>query len=270
MQDFSDHNIWRLLLTVGVRGLEAAFYNRKTRACVPYISRTWECPDADVLKRIEDAVYDDALLPDDYDTTILLRPKATLLVPPELVDTDDIDSIREALDAVDASDSKDVWYEDMGEALALYSTPDGVKGFLGRTFLTEDVHHLLHPFVEHFRVKASNEGGEKMWVHLGENYVDMAAFRDGRLLQATSWYCSPGADAAYFLLFAWRTLGLDPTQGEMNISGKEEYRREVMTLLRRHINYVSLTVNSTNVSEALATGISMSGALSLLHPVKEK
>lgn len=265
MPDFSDHSAWRLLLTVDVRGLEAVFHNVRTRACVPYMSRRWECPEPDVLRHIEDAVYDDQLLTDDYDTSILVRPRATLLVPPDFVDVDDTDAVSEVMTAVDGSDRKDVWGEPLGEAVVLYSLPAGIRGFLGRTFLTEDVHHVMVPYVSHFAPKAAAEGGEKMWVHLHEHGVDMAAFRDGRLLHAGCWTCAPGPDAAYYILFAWRALGLDPDRGELKLSGKETLRREVMTSLRRHISYVSLVVTSSAMSEALARGVGMSEALTALR-----
>ena len=259
--DYSDHSLWRLLLTVGMRGVEAVFLNVKTRQSEPYLSRKWECADADVLKHIEDAVYDDLLLPDDYDTSILVRPRATLLLPPDMTDPEDTDSLAAALEVVDSSETKDVWCEPMGEAIAVYSTPAGVRGFLGRTFLTEDVHHVLAPLVNHFTPKAVAEGGEKMWVHLHPGGADIVAFRDGRLLHAGCWSCAPGLDAVYYILFAWRSLGFDPARGELMVSGSEELRREAMPLLRRHVNYVSLTVTNMAVGYALARGVSLSGAL---------
>jgi len=263
MLDFSDHRTWRLHLTVGMRGLDAVFFNATARECVPYLSRRWQCADADVLKNIENAVYEDPLLLDDYDTTILICPKATLFVPPSMIDPDDEDAVCRALDAVDAAEHKDVWCEPVADATALYSTPCGVKDFLGRSFLTEDVHHIVRPFVEHFQAKAAGGAGEKMWVHLGADRMDMIVFRDGRLVNASFRYCAPGPDAVYFILFAWDTFGLDPMRGELRISGIDKYRRSVMDPLRRHINYVSLTVNSTAISKALAQGVSMSQALSL-------
>lgn len=262
--DYSDHSVWRLLLTVGMRGVEAVFHNVKTQVCVPYLTREWECAGPDVLKHIEDTVYDDPLLPDDYDTSILIRPRATLLVPPDMTDVEDPGSLDRALSALDGAERKDVWCESAGEAMALYSTPAGVRGFLGRTFLTEDVHHVIVPLVNHFAPKASAEGGEKMWVHLHPAGVDVVAFRDERLLHAGCWTCLPGMDSVYYVLFAWRSLGFDPSRGELMVSGKEELRREVMTTLRRHINYVSLTVTSSAVSDALSRGVSLSAALTAL------
>lgn len=261
MKDYSDHDIWRLSLTVGMRGLEAVFYNKNTRSFDSYVSRVWECPDADVLKNVENAVYDDSLLPDGYDTSVLIRPKATLLVPADTVDADNPDTWREALDAVDASEQKDVWYESMGDVAVLYSTPRGIKDFLSRTFLTEDIHHIDIPFAVNVLSKAHIEGGEKMWVHYSDDVIDIVACRDGVLLHAGFWYCPHGADAVYYTLFAWNALGFDPRQGELRISGMDKYRAEVMTALRKHIHYVSLAVCSSAASQAMSAGVHVSTVL---------
>ncbi|MCM1005194.1 MAG: DUF3822 family protein [Prevotella sp.] len=265
MLDFSDHDIWRLALTVGMNGFNAAFFNRKTREFVPYISRVWECADADVLKNVENAVYDDSLLPDDYDTSILIRPKASLIVPRKLFSPEDPENIRTALDVVDASEQKDVWFDATGDEEAfIFSTPRGLKDFLSRTFLTEDVHHVCTPLTTWCGEKAAAEGGEKMWVHLSDNVVDIAAFRNGRLVHSGFWYCSQGADTVYYILFFWKALSFNPKQGELRISGKEDLRRQVLSPLRKHINYVSLTVNSTAVANAINNGINISTALNII------
>lgn len=264
MSDFSDHNIWRLLLTVGYTGIEALFFDSVRHTFVPYMRREWECAPADLLGRIEDAVYEDPVLLDDYRSYILIRPAATLLVPPHLVDPDDRDGNAKALDAVDAAVNKDVWCEPLGEAVALYSTPCGVKDFLSRSFLTEDVHHVLVPMVEHFTPKAKDEGGEKMWVHVGRNMLDAVVFRDGRLLHAGSWKYAEPADAAYFILFALRALGVDASRCEVRLSGEEAAFGELLPMLRQHISYVGLTVTSSVVGAALRAGVGMSQILTVL------
>ncbi|MCM1319359.1 MAG: DUF3822 family protein [Muribaculaceae bacterium] len=259
--DFSDHDVWRLLLTVGMRGLEAVFYNRNTHEFVPYLQRNWECSEADVVKNIEDTIYDDPLLPDGYDASILLRPKATIIVPKELCDPEDTSSLQAALEVVDAAEQKDVWYDPLqNEAALIFSTPRGLQGFLSRTYLTEDIHHVLTPMVNKCRKTALSEPGEKMWVHISDNVIDVAAFRDGKLIHAGSWYCTAEADIVYHILFAWHALKFDATQGELRISGTEELRRQVLSLLRKHINYVSLCVTSQAVNKAVNDGVSFSVA----------
>ena len=262
--DFTDHKVWQLSLTIGMRGVDAVFINRNTSECVPYLSRAWECPEAEVLKNVEDTIYDDTLLPDGYDTSILIRPKAALLVPRELCDPEDTDALRAALDAVDAASQKDVWCEPLDdEVAALYSTPRGLQGFLSRTYLTEDMHLVTAPMVRMGRQSSSADNGEKMWVHLSDNVIDIVAFRDGKLVHAGSWYCAPGADTIYYILFTWHALKFDAGQGELRVSGREDLRRQVLAPLRRHINYVSLPVTSQVVNNALNKGVSLSTALRL-------
>lgn len=260
MTDFSDHKIWQLLLTVGVDRLDALFYDRQCRVFEPFMHRTWGCDPAEALSKIQDAVYEAPTLLDDYDTKILLRPTATLLVPPEMVDPDDTEANARALDAVDASEHKDVWCEPLGEAMALYSTPDGVRDFLSRSFLTEDVHHVLCPMVAHFAATATAQGGHKMWVHVGEDLLDAVAWKDGRLVLGASWHFKGAADAAYYIMLAWNTLSLDPAQGQLQVSGTEDTRRELLPMLRRHINYVSLTLVSQTVASSLRQGVGLAQA----------
>lgn len=258
--DFSDHTVWRLLLTVGMKDMRATFLDTKTGRLVPYSSRTWQCDDADVLKNIEDAVYEDPMLLDDYDVSIFIRPKVTLFVPPQEYAGRD-DRIAEALSLVDGSENKDIWSEPIGEALALYSTPGGVKGFLSRSFLTEDVHHALCPVVEEFTRKAAMAGGERMWVSLEENRLDVAAFREGRLLMANTWDFSHPADAAYYILYAWKTLEFSPSEAELSISGCKPVRDEIMPILRNYLTYVRLTMFPARITKALRDNISLPEAL---------
>lgn len=267
--DFSDHKVWRLLLTVGVGEVRALFVNRATGACVPYLARRWECPPQDVLHNIEEALYEEPMLFEEYDATILLRPAATLLVPPELAKDASDQNLSEAISALDPMEEKDVWSEPVGEAIALCSMPGGVRGFLGRSFLTEDVRHALKPGVEHFAPRAAREGGDKMWAHLGERSLDMYAFRDGRLLEASTHTYHAPMDAAYALLFAWRALGLDAVRGELRLSGSAEVRKTIMEPLRAHLSYVGLTVNATQLSASLEAGVDLSEALTALN-IKDK
>lgn len=266
--DFSDHSVWQLLLTVGMRELHAAFYDRNSGRFADYSRRRWECESADTLKCIEDAVYEDPLLLDDYDVSILIRPAMTLTVAPEDYPEEDSQKMHDALSLADATERKDVWREPLGEALALYSTPEGVRDFLSRTFLTERVSHALRPIVDYFTLRARTEGGERMWVHLEPGRLDVVAFRNGRLLLANTWSFATAADAAYYLLYAWRALGLDAAQGEMSVSGDKALRDEAVPMLRRYINYVRLTMYPASLAAPLREGISLCEALYMKQDIK--
>lgn len=259
--DFSDHKVWRLILTVGMHDLRAVFIDSTRRVAVPYVTRRWQGPLQDSLRALEDAVYEDTLLLDDYDTTVLLRPAATLLVPPDWAAERTPEELEEAMSRLDPTEEKDIWQEPMGEAVALYSTPTGIRDFLGRTFPTEDVRHALRPMVEHFTPRAAREGGDKMWAHLGDGRMDICAYRDGRLLEASTHRFDAPMDAAYTLLMAWRTLGMNAEQGELRLSATPEARAVVLPPLRRHIKYVGLTVNASTLSAALREGLELPEAI---------
>ena len=266
MTDFSDHKRWKLLLIVGERGLDAAFFDREGRQGVPYMSRRWNCDPTQVLGQVEDALYDDPRLLDDYDTSILISPRATLLVPPAMFDPKDTAANTEALSALDQSEHKDVWHEPLDEAIALYSTAEGLRDFLRRTFLTEDMHHLLRPMTDYFSRKAGAEGGWKMWVDLGPGVMDIVAYGNGRLLYANRWHYTGGAeDAAYYLLFIFRTLGLPEDSAELYLSGSQELRRAISPMLRRHISYVSQTLLPSAYASAVAEGIPLTAVLKLMN-----
>lgn len=260
--DFSDNTLWRLILTVGMNELRATFCDKNGTRFEPYSLRQWQCDPVDALKNIEDAIYEDPMLLNDYDTTILLRPKMTLIVPPGEFSEDNPEAMAEAASLVDASEHKDVWLQPLGEACALFTTPRGVRDFLSRTFLTGDVRHALCPIVGMFSEKARMEGGEKMWVHIQPEYLDVVAFRQGNLLLANTWRFDHPTDAAYYLLYAWKTLELDPMQGEMSLSGEKKTRDEVTGIMRNYLNYVRLTMFSTTVAAALREDIPLCDVLS--------
>lgn len=266
--DFSDRRVWRLLLSLGMDSLKAIFYNIENQNCVPYLCRQWHLHGPEILPAIEDAVYQDPLILDDYRTTILLRPQATVLVPPGFVDVDDRGAVVKAFDGLGIPENPDVWVEDMAGAVSLFYTPGGLKDFLGRTFLTEEVCHVWQPLVTHFQPKATMQGGEVSWVNMTDKGLDIIAFRDGKLCHLASWCTDTPADAAYYIVYAWRAIGFDAGSGELYISAPAPIRGELIAMLRRHINYVSLLVASSALNRLLDTGINLSEALTLANFIK--
>ncbi len=49
-------------------------------------------------------------------------------------------------------------------------------------------------------------------------------------------------DAAYFIFATFRAWNLNPRTDEVSVSGDKEVRAELMPLLRKYINYVTLTM----------------------------
>lgn len=259
--DISDHERWRLQLTVGPGGVRANYFDAQARRAVQYLDKPLAVDPADALRSIEDIIYDDPALLDDYDTSILIRPTALIFVPTAQIGEEE--EAGELLSQVDPTEGKDVWIEPVtDEYTAIYSTPGGVRDFLVRSFPTEDVHLALSALLEH--VASTGTGDRKAWVHLDARTLDIVVFAGGRPVLVNTREYGEAADAAYYIVQSLRALGLDDGKTELQLSGNEQTRRELLPMLREHLDYVSTALLPSPAKQALAAGISLCEAVKML------
>lgn len=252
-----------MVVTVG-NGLLQSF-TAEGGGCVTTVDRRWQCEPQDALARLEDAVYEEPSLFEEIETALLFRPDMTVVAPGELLD-DDPEGVKAIMDEYDLSATKECYQESAEDAdgnRILYSLPAGLRDFMGRCLPTENVSHALSPLVKHFGRVAEKERGERMWVDFGERSADVVAFRDGHLLLANTWNFRDVSELIYYLVYAWRTLGMDSNSGQLLVSGGGEKRGEVMASLRRYVNYVAMPVLPREVKSAVASGVPLSAALTL-------
>lgn len=229
------------------------------------VSRRWQCEPADACPTLEDAVYEEQSLFDDIDTTILLRPTATTIVPASLTGGGP-DVAARVMNLYDLSETKECFMEQAGDAddnMLLYSLPAGMAGFLSRSFPTEKAHHALVPFLKAVMQARDFGSGDRMWADIHDGIVDVAAFRGQHLLLTNSWRWREPEDAAYYIAFAWRTLRLDDHAAQLSISGTARLRAAVIPMLRPYINYVTIATMPRSIKEANAAGMSLGMAFTL-------
>ncbi len=261
--DISDHARWRLQLTVGDHGVRANFYDPAARRIHLYLEKSWRCDPADALRKIEDAVYDDPVVVDDYTTCILVRPGAMVFVPRDSLPEDAEAHAEELLSLLDATENKDVWIEPATQELtALFTTPGGTRDFLARTFPTEDVHAALLPMLSHV-IASFEPHGEKVWVHIDADTLDIVALRNGAPSLINTREYEDAADAAYYIVYALRAIEFAPGC-EVRVSGNETVRRELLPMLRRHLEFVSNALLPTHIRQALAAGISLCETIKMI------
>lgn len=259
--DITDHTRWHLQLTVGHSCVRANFYDVVSPHAYLHTAAHWQGDPADSLRRIEDTVYDNPAIVDDYTTSILIRPVQMLFVPAESLDTGSEEQAAELADMMDAAENKDVWLEEaLPGIMAVYTTPAGLRDFLMRTFPTEDVRLALLPMIRHVASWGS-DGGEKVWVHLDADTLDIVAMSGGRPLLINTREYRGVADAAYYIVSVVRTLGLSTVRTEVRLSGAEDLRRELLPMLRRHLGFVSNALLPATVKQSIASGLSLSEAL---------
>jgi len=263
LPDISDHARWRLLLTVGESCVRAVFHDQAAKRQLLYLDRNWHCDPADALGRIEDAIYEDPAILDDYITGILVRPTRMILVPSAEIDPGDEEAAADMLSLLDLSENKDVWIEPVEASLtAVFSTPAGVKDFLLRSFPTEDVHFALRPMLAYL-LSGQTPVAERVWVHFDERTLDIVAMAGGMpVLVNTRAYNDP-ADAAYYIIMAMRALSLSESDAEVMLSGSAVVRREIMPVLRKYLGFVANGILPIHVKRALEQGLSLTEALQI-------
>lgn len=224
-------------------------------------ARTWRSEPSDCAQTLENAVYDSPGLFEECRTTVLLRPEYTQLVPAALAD--DEETAAEIMSHFDRAEGHECFVEriaGLDRYRIAYTLPAGMRGFLSRSFPTDDFRHALLPLIEKLSETARAQGGDILWADFSDTSLDVVAFSEGELRLAAIRSFREPSDAAYYLLNAWQAMGFNPRKGEIRVSGNEEVRRTVVPLLRQFVTFVSAAVLATHVKEASRCGVTLASA----------
>lgn len=139
--DFADTGQWRLLLNIGYGGLEAYLEN----TLHPEIELQELCKvkwqtdneakfrNATLCKNIEEAVYNNPRLLDDFATRIVIYDPRTLFLPKELAE-ESAGSEEQLYKKIYKAETKDIMFDSDMDLTAVWCPAPGVKSFLMRTF----------------------------------------------------------------------------------------------------------------------------------------
>lgn len=267
--DISDHARWRALLTIGSSGVRAHFYASDVRSAFLLIDTPIGGDPSDALAPIEDAVYSDPALLDDYDVAVLVRPDRMILLPAAEAGDEPEDEAARRLNLLDPRQRKDVWAVPAGEHVAMFTTTEGVKDFLARTFPTEDVSPALAPLLSRRPSRAEDAEATAM-VHLDPGTLDIVVWQNGRLVLANTRRYSGTADAAYYIVYALQALGISPASTHIEVSAPSPLRGEILPMLRRHAGRAAGAILPTPVKEAVDKGLSLVEALKITQLIESR
>lgn len=191
------------------------------------------------LKALENAIYDNPLLLNEYrQVRIMAHSERFIVLPPEFKHPDD---------AIEAFDTAFPHREGDFALCSLpccgvsvgFELPRGVLGFLERTFDMPPILHHLYPLMEYY--KHQDEGREVacLHLHLRDDSTDLVMTRSQEGLVMANTYPTPTPqDAIYFALHAFKTFGLDVKRDELLLTGSKPLRDKVMPELRKYVSYV--------------------------------
>lgn len=240
LKKYSDSRRYNLILCMGAGRLQGWFvpYGRNDTAPALGISTAWASDPERILDSVENAVYDHPMLLEDYDCRILVDTPRLLLFPAEAPAT----VIDRAMERFYDVAPEDVFTHELCGAVIAFSLCRGLRPFLSRTYAGVTPQHPLVPLCRWFSRDAGVPGRIRIYADIDAPWLHLMAFSGDRLLHASTHGAATTADAAYFIFALWKQLEMTPDDGQVYISGNPAMRKELMPLLRRHINYVGLSL----------------------------
>ena len=225
---------WELLLSINGGDLDYILY---TPAVAGSLITGSKDVAEDALQGLEDAIYDTPELLNEYKRVrVIVHSRHFVLFPGDVADDDCLMLVSRAFQDVDG-DAAVCELPENGVKIA-FLMPRGMQAFLGRTFNYPTVYHHLLPLGEYFKGVNRDSGRSQMFLHLRDEGMDMAIYRDGGLLCANTYPSSQAQDAVYYVLNAWRAHGLDQLNDELVLAGEGELRALMTPMLREYVKCV--------------------------------
>lgn len=220
--DYADTGQWRLIVNIHPSGMKAMLENTLHNDVEPQqlFSTRWEADPDTLLHNIENAVYDNPRVLDDFSARIVLFDRRTLFLPTKVAEENE-GAEEEIYTSLYQAEAADVICEADRDITAVSSLASGLKGFLNRTFPGARVSTNLMMQVSNLR-KENNEGRKRMEVTVREQEkeADFILLDGSSLISASTHSVNSKEDVVYHIYNVIDSYGLDPCEVEI----PEKYR----------------------------------------------
>lgn len=196
--DFADTGQWRLLLRIGCRGLEAFLENTLHTEIEPQplCTVSWEQNKDMLRKNIEEAVYGNPRLLDDFATRIVVFDPRTLFIPTCIAE-ESAGAEEDIYQKVFTAEPSDIMTDCDKDITAVWSLAPGVKSFLMRTFPGARITCNL---MNKVRTLRKNNEGLRLFAFGRHGETDIILLEGNNLISASTHEWSHTDDIAYLTL----------------------------------------------------------------------
>lgn len=249
--DLLDTGQWHLAVDISDEGLGAWLVPDASLGRAPrtLASESWQKDDSGLLTRIENAVYDNPSILDDYSADIVIESNRQLWLPSGLYPSDE--DCAEAYVSVYGGDMLDVMVNDLGKEKVAYLLTGGLRSFMQRSFPGARI-WSQQALLRHAAMTAP--GGYKMLVDIRSREVDIVLMNHDILMSVSTHPWKTGNDIAYMIFFLLQTYAIDPASAETVMSGIREVRQELGSRLAPLLKSVSQKSHDLD-GKAIPTGV---------------
>lgn len=231
----ADTGQWRLEATLWRGGISARLcaIDRPGVPPRPLLDAQWRPDEEGLLQRLENAVYDNPQVLDDYTARILVDTAAVTWMPAESLPDDLTGAERFA--EMFGGDPADVMCDEVTVAghrmTAFYVLCPGLKAFLGRTFPGARIRCCQTEAVAAADHAGTESTENHVLVDCGSRHTHIIVLGPQGLLSAsTRPECTP-PDMVYHMLHALAVARIDPASARIQVSGIPEARDAVLAIL---------------------------------------
>ncbi|MCH5228645.1 MAG: DUF3822 family protein [Muribaculaceae bacterium] len=206
--DFADTGQWRLFLKIGCAGLEAFLENTLHPEIEPQFlcSASWDINKDNLRKNIEEAVYSNPRLLDDFATRIILYDPRTLFIPSEIVE-ERLGAEEQIYKKVYTAEETDIMTDFDKDITAAWCLAPGIKSFLMRTFPGARITCNLMEKVRNLR---KTNRGISLFVFARKNEADLILLKGSDLISASTHEWRHPDDLAFLALNLLDVYGIKP------------------------------------------------------------
>ncbi len=244
--DILDTGQWHLAVDISKDGFGAWLIPDATLGLNPkiIINQPWNPSEEGLLARIEDAVYDNPTLLDDYSADIIIESDRQLWLPATLYPTDD--DCAEAYVNVFGGDILDVMVNDLGKEKCAFMLAPGLKSFMQRSFPGARIWSQQSLLRE---VGKQPTEAYKCLVDIRKSYIDIVLLDRNELLCATSQPWKSHSEIAYAIFNILKTFKAAPNMTEIVFSGIRSVRQSIGKVIASYFKSVSQKSNDLDGKE---------------------
>ena len=189
---------------------------------------------------INDLFYDKELLRRAYNkiNVIFESPKSTL-IPFPLFNKDELHSYLKFNHNVE--DWENIYFDRLKnlEAYNIYTIPDCIIKTIKENFGSANISNFSSSLIESLLIKYKNQNLEnKVYVNLRSNIFDIIIIEDTKLKLFNSFRFRTKEDFAYFLLFVFEQLKLNPEDIELILIGAIDKSSKLYEIIFKYIRNI--------------------------------
>ena len=225
----ADTGQWRLIITVSDTGMSAYFKNLidPDIDLVNYLSKKWEGNEENLLQLVEETVYENPDILDDFATQIIIYTPESLWIPEELTDEEELD--EKYFTTVFTAKKEDIFSDFGEEEVCLYALAPGLNSFFQRTLpgckvmchLTMIQRWLKD--LERINLISSGGNSDRIYVNVRDRQVDLFAFRKGKFMSGSTHRWKNINDIIYESLLLAKAYEMDPEKTRLIVLGSHGF-----------------------------------------------